>query len=48
MPCAIDAIIAKAHGDMIAFHQAAEQSIDLARGVQKFNLFYSFEWMEKE
>lgn len=48
MPYAIDAIIAKEKGDFSAFRKAAEQSIHLARGVQKFNLFYSFEWMEKE
>ena len=48
MPYAIDAIIGKEKGDLSAFRIAAEQSIDLARGVQKFNLVHSFEWMEKE
>ncbi|MFJ7825615.1 hypothetical protein [Psychrobacillus sp. NPDC096623] len=48
MPSAIDAVIAKEKGDLIDFRRAADESIRLARGVQKFNLFYSFEWMEKE
>lgn len=48
MPYALDAIIAKEKGDLSAFRIAAEKSINLARGVQKFNLVYSFEWMEKE
>ncbi|WP_277587355.1 hypothetical protein [Psychrobacillus antarcticus] len=48
MPYAIDAIIAKEKGDLSAFRLAAKQSMDLARGVQKFNLVHSFEWMEKE
>ncbi|WP_419960961.1 hypothetical protein [Psychrobacillus sp. BM2] len=48
MPYALDAIIAKEKGDLSAFRIAAEESINLARGVQKFNLVYSFEWMEKE
>lgn len=48
MPYAIDAIIAKEKGDLSAFRLAAEESIHLVRGVQKFNLVYSFEWMEKE
>ena len=43
MPHAIDAVIAKEKGDLECFSMAAEESIRLARGVQKFNLFYSFE-----
>lgn len=46
MPYAIDAIIAKEQGDLSAFRIAPKESIHLARGVQKFNLFYSFEWMD--
>ena len=45
---AIEAIIAKEQGDMNVFRAAADQSIHLARGIQKFNLFYSFKWIEKE
>ncbi|SDN26947.1 hypothetical protein SAMN05518871_104131 [Psychrobacillus sp. OK028] len=48
MPYAIDAIIAIEKGDLGAFRLAANESIRLARGVQKFNLIYSFKWMEKE
>ena len=48
MPYAIDAIIAKEMGDLSALRIAAEESIHLARGIQKFTLFYSFELMEKE
>lgn len=48
MPCAIDAIIAHEKDDLSAFRLAAEESIQLAKGVQKFNLYYSFEWIEKE
>ena len=47
MPPAIEAIIAKEKGDTNAFRVAADQSIQLARGIQKFNLLYSFEWIEK-
>lgn len=47
MSCAIDAIIANEKDDLIAFRLAAEESIHLARGVQKYNLYYSFEWMEQ-
>ena len=45
---AIEAIIAKVQGDMNAFRTAADQSIHLARGIQKFNLVHSFNWIEKE
>ena len=48
MPHALDAIIAKEKGDFDGFRIAANESIYLARGVQKFNLFYSFDWIEKE
>lgn len=48
MPYALDAIIAKEKGDLSAFQTASEQSIHLARGIQKLNLVYSFEWMEIE
>lgn len=48
MPSAIDALIAKERHDWDAFRIAAEESIRLARGVQKYNLYYSFKWMEEE
>ena len=48
MPYALDAIIAKEKGDFSGFRLAADESIHLAKGVQKFNLIYSFDWMEKE
>lgn len=48
MPYAIDAIIALEKEDLSGFRIASEQCIRLASGVQKFNLFYSFDWMEKE
>lgn len=47
MPHAIEAIISKERGDMNTFRKEAEISIDQASGVQKFNLLYSFKWMEK-
>jgi len=47
MPCAIDAIIANEKDDLSAFRLASDESIHLARGVQKYNLYYSFEWIEK-
>lgn len=48
MPYAIDAIIAKEKGNLSDFRIAAEESIQLARGIQKFNLVYSFGLMGKE
>lgn len=47
MPYAIEAIIAKEQGDIVSFRKEADASIDQARGIQKFSLFYSFEHMER-
>lgn len=48
MPHAIEAIIAKKIGDMERFWEEANASVECARGVQKFNLFYSFKNIEKD
>ncbi|WP_313893275.1 hypothetical protein [Psychrobacillus sp.] len=47
MPHAIEALIAKQNDDMLTFRTHANTSIEHARGVQKFNLVYSFANMEK-
>lgn len=44
---AIEAIIANEQGDMITFQKEAKCSVEHARGVQKFTLFYSFKQMVK-
>ncbi|MFJ8065988.1 hypothetical protein ACIQYS_15275 [Psychrobacillus sp. NPDC096426] len=48
MPYAIEAIIAKELGDLETFRDVAEASVESARGVQKFNLLYAFQHMEKD
>lgn len=48
MPYAIEAIIAKEQGDMEEFQNEAKNSIEHARGIQKFSLVYSFEHMERK
>ncbi|MFF2753347.1 hypothetical protein ACFVR1_06265 [Psychrobacillus sp. NPDC058041] len=47
MPYAIEAIIANEQGDIEAFQNEAKNSIEHARGIQKFSLLYSFEHMER-
>ncbi|MFJ5769463.1 hypothetical protein [Psychrobacillus sp. NPDC093180] len=48
MPYAIDAIIAKEQGDLETFQIAASASVESARGIQKFSLFYSFHYAERD
>jgi len=48
MPHAIEAIIAKENGDVERFREEAEASVESARGVQKFNLVYSFQHLERD
>jgi hypothetical protein len=48
MPYAIEAIIAKEQGDLDSFRREAGASVECARGIQKFNLLYAFQRMEKD
>lgn len=48
MPNAIEAIIAKELGDLETFQKEAKASVECARGIQKFNLLYSFHHMEMD
>ncbi|SES02252.1 hypothetical protein [Psychrobacillus sp. OK032] len=48
MSHAIEAIIAKENRDAERFREKAESSVTCARGVQKFNLFYAFQHMERD
>lgn len=48
MQHAIEAIIAKEIGDLETFRDEAKASVESARGVQKFNLVYSFQHIESD
>ena len=48
MPHAIEAIIAIVSGDLETFRKEAKACVEYARGVQKFNLMYAFQHMERE
>lgn len=47
MQHAIEAVIAKEQSDMKTFREESTASIAAARGIQKFNLLYSFQYLEK-
>ncbi|MFJ7970026.1 hypothetical protein [Psychrobacillus sp. NPDC096389] len=48
MPYAIEAIIAKEQGDLESFRREAGASVESAKGIQKFNLVYSFQHIERD